>query len=304
MVVYRASAAAIGLAALLVSSLTAAPSFSDWFEPVNLGSAVNSSANDATPAVSKNGRSLYFSSNRKGAAFGPDIYVSRWDDLTGDWGAPVEIAQLNSRVIDTGPTLSRDEHWLFFTSNRNGTMDIWASFREHVHDDEGWETPVPLDPPVNSSSEDLVGGFFENGETGAPQIFFSSNRPIGMPMFGLDFYVSEMQPDGHFGPATRIAELSAPFADPGMMVTFDGLEAFFYSTRLGGAAEIFTATRETVLSAWSAPRNVAELNSPWVDQRPYIAADRRTLYFASDRPDASASGGLDLYVATRARQQR
>ena len=86
MVVVRATAAAIGLAALLVSSLTAAPSFSDWSEPLNLGSRVNSAANDATPAISKNGRSLYFSSTRKSPAAGPDLWVSRWDDVSGDWG--------------------------------------------------------------------------------------------------------------------------------------------------------------------------------------------------------------------------
>ena len=303
MVVLRAAAAAIGLAALLVPSLTAAPSFSDWSEPVNLGSLVNSAANDATPAISKNGRSLYFSSNRKNPGAGADIWVSRWDDVTGDWGSPVEIDEVNSGVIDSGPALSRDEHWLFFQSNRGGTMDIWVSYREHVHDDEGWERPLPVDGGVNSSFEETMGGFLENDETGTPQIFFSSNRPIGLPGFGFDFYVSDLQPDGTFGPPTRIAELSAPLADPGIMVTFDGLEAFFFSTRLGGPADIWTSTRQTVLDAWSSPANVTTLNSPQIDQRPYIAADRRTLYFASDRPDDSASGGLDLYVATRARQR-
>ena len=35
------------------------------------------------------------------------------------------------------------------------------------------------------------------------------------------------------------------------------------------------------------------------DQRPYVASDRKTLYFASDRQ--GGSGGLDLYVSTRER---
>ena len=311
MALHRAAATVVGLAALLVSSLTAAPNFSDWSEPVNLGSLVNSPANDATPAISKNGRSLYFSSTRNPAT-GPDIWVSRWDDMTGDWGSPVEIDAVNSdRIdilrIDTGPTLSRDEHWLFFQSNRGGNMDIWASFRENVHDDLGWEPPLPVESsvnssPVNSNFEETMGGLLENDETGTLQIFFSSNRP-SLPGFGFDFYVSDLQPDGKFGPPARIAELSAPLADPGLMVTFDGLEAFFYSTRLGGPADIWTATRQTVLDVWSAPTNVTTLNSPQIDQRPYIAADRRTLYFASDRLDASASGGLDLYVTTRIRQR-
>ena len=301
MVVSRAILAAIGIVALLVSSPTAAPNFSDWSQPVNLGSVVNSTANDATPAVSKNGRSLYFSSTRKGPATGADLWFSQWDEVTGDWSTPVEVASVNSAVIDSSPALSRDEHWLFFHSNRGGNMDIWVSYRAHVHDDLGWESPVALGSGVNSSAEESMGGYFENTETGTPQILFSSTRPSGIAgLGGFNFYVSDLQSNGTLGPARLITELSGAFADPGMMVRFDGLEAFFYRTAGPGIpADIWTATRRTVLDRWSAPVNVTVLNSGSVDQRPYVAADRRTLYFASDRPDVSASGGLDLYVATR-----
>lgn len=85
------------------------------------------------------------------------------------------------------------------------------------------------------------------------------------------------------------------------MVRFDGLEAFFFSTRPGfGMADMWTATRETVFDSWSAPVNMgAPLKTGAIDQRPYIASDRVTLYFASDRP--GGLGGLDLYVTTRSK---
>ena len=85
------------------------------------------------------------------------------------------------------------------------------------------------------------------------------------------------------------------------MVRFDGLEAFFYSTRPGfGMTDMWTTTRETVFDPWSAPVNLGYLlNGPGIDQRPYVASDRRTLYFASDRQ--GGAGGLDLYVSTRER---
>ena len=40
---------------------------------------------------------------------------------------------------------------------------------------------------------------------------------------------------------------------------------------------MWTATRQTVFDLWSEPINLALLNSVAIDQRPYIASDRRTL---------------------------
>jgi serine/threonine protein kinase len=148
--------------------------------------------------------------------------------------------------------------------------------------------------------EETMGGFFENDEGGAPQLFFSSTRP-GVGDF--DIYVAELQPHGTFGEATLVEGLNSNRADLGLMVRFDGLEAFFFSTRPGvGATDMWTATRQTVFDAWSPPTNLGPLvNSMRVDQRPYIASDRRTLYFASGRD--GGFGDNDLYVTTRSKNR-
>jgi len=64
---------AVVLFALVLAFLTlstsdpvAAPNFSAWGTPANLGAVVNSPFVDAGPAISKNGLSLYFHSNRPG----------------------------------------------------------------------------------------------------------------------------------------------------------------------------------------------------------------------------------------------
>jgi hypothetical protein len=286
----------IGL--VFAPSRTVAQKFSDWSAPVNLGALVNSSATDAVPAVSKHGRSLYFNSNRSGGSGANDLWVSQWNETAGDWGGPVNLgAVVNTSFIEASPALSRDEHWLFFHSNRGGNMDIWVSYRQHVHDDFGWETPVNAGAGVNSAFEESMGGFFDGGDDGVAQIFFASNRPgIG----GFDFYTSVVLTDGTFGPATLISELSSASADPGIRVSHTGLEAFFFSGRPGGRGgqDLWTATRETALDPWSAPVNLgAIVNSASIDQGPFLAADRQTLFFGSDRP--GGFGGTDLYVTTR-----
>jgi hypothetical protein len=280
-------------------SPSAAPEFGAWSPPVNLGSVVNSTANDAAPSISTRGSSLYFNSNRMGS-LGQDIWVSQWDDVAQEWGAPQNLGPfVNSGFIDASPRLSRDEHWLFFHSNRGGNMDIWMSYREHVHDDFGWEPPAPVVGGVNSAAEETMGGYFENDDLGTPHLYFGSTR-----LGNFDLFFSELQPDGTFGPATPIPALSSPAADPGMMVSFNGLEAFLMSGRMPGGSggqDLWTATRVAVGAPWSVPVNLGPTvnsgpttNSAGIDQGPYLAADRTTLYFASDR-----SGNLDLYVTTR-----
>ncbi len=110
-----------------------------------------------------------------------------------------------------------------------------------------------------------------------------------------DIYVSQLFPDGSFGPASVVAELNSPAGDYRPSVRFDGLEVFVHSDRLGslGGLDLWVATRETVSDFWSTPANLGPVvNSTATDQQAYIAANRRTLYFASNRP--GGFGGLDL----------
>lgn len=303
MVTLRAAVTAIALLILLTSYPTAAPQFTDWSEPINLGPAVNSTFNDGAPAVSKDGRSLYFASNRAGQFGGNDLYVSQWDDATGWWGPAVNLGPLvNTTATEFSPTLSRDGHWLFFHSNRPGSfvpgLDIWVSYREHVHDDFAWQAPMNLGSGVNAPGLDTDPSFVENDDLGVPQLFFSSNRAGSN-----DIYVSDLLPDGTFGPALIVPELSSPSMEPGVSVRFDGLEVFLFSSRplSQGGFDLWTATRETVFHPWSEPTNLGPLvNSQSNDNEPHIASDRQTLYFSSNR--TGGMGGADLYMTTRARR--
>jgi WD40-like Beta Propeller Repeat len=49
---------------LLVLLASAAPKYAPWGAPVNLGAVLNSPFADFGPAISKDGLSLYFSSDR------------------------------------------------------------------------------------------------------------------------------------------------------------------------------------------------------------------------------------------------
>jgi hypothetical protein len=289
---------------LVAHHVAAQGKFSDWSAPINLGSIVNSAFNDIGPAVSKDGLSLYFGSNRPGGSGGGlDIWVSQRASVEDPWGPPTVLGPIvNTSFTENVPSFSRDGHWMFFNSDRPGGFggtDIWVSWRAHTHDDFGWQPPVNIGPGVNTASGDSVGSYFENAEAGTPLLFFSSNRPgTGAAPGGP--YVSALAGDGSFGPATLVTELESPVDDMRPAIRFDGREIFLASSRLGslGGRDLWASLRETVFDTWSPPENVgAVVNSISNELTPYLSSDRRVLYFASDRP--GGFGAADLFATTR-----
>ena len=115
-----------------------------------------------------------------------------------------------------------------------------------------------------------------------------------------DIYVSRQQSDGRFGKAALVPDLSTPFRDAHPTVSPDGLEIFLASDRPGtfGGIDLWVSTRSTIDGAWSTPVNLGPLvNTPSNDRAPYLSADGKTLFFASDRPDGFGSN--DFYMTTR-----
>ena len=292
-------------ALVLVSAFTASPGaqrYSGWSAPINLGPLVNSTSMDRGPAISKDGLSLYFASNRPGGG-GEDISVSQRETRDSEWGPAVNLGPtINTSFSEMVPAFSRDGHLRFFASNRTGGLggvDIWVSRREHAHDDFGWQPAENLGAGVNSFSLDEGPSYFENDEVGVPQLYFSSSRLSGGPG---SIFVSEQAADGSFGPAVLIFELSGLGNTRRPSIRHDGLEIFFVSERAGipNSQDLWVATRETVFDAWSVPINLGSpVNSDLVDVQPYISSDRETLFFASNRP---GGGPTDLYMSTRTRR--
>jgi Tol biopolymer transport system component len=65
-----------GVGGLDIWVATRENSFSRWSTPVNPGGPLNSAADDGSPALSKDGKSLYFFSTRGGGFGGRDIWLT------------------------------------------------------------------------------------------------------------------------------------------------------------------------------------------------------------------------------------
>jgi hypothetical protein len=241
--------------------------------------------------------------------------VSHRDPRNGAWGPPAEITAPGINLgtsNDRVPTFSHDGHWLYFASNRDGTLDIWRSYRANVHDDNGWQTPEKLPAEINSpSSNEDAPTLFEDEDTGVTTFYFTSDRlrPDGTNA-GFDIYVSTLNPDGSFTPAALVSELSSPGRDTRTAIRRDGLEIFITSDRTdipGGAGgiDLWVSTRATTSASWGVPAPVVgsdpdhPINTAANDGAPALSSDGETLFFYSNRP--GGHGGNDLYMATRTR---
>jgi WD40 repeat protein len=279
--------------------------YSDWSAPVNLGPVVNSTSSDSQMAISKNGLSLYLTSGRAGGLGSVDLYVSQRASVDDPWGTPVNLGPtINSTSGEANPVFSRDEHTMYFQSDRPGglgSIDIWVSHREHTHDDFDWQPPVNL-AEINSTASDNAPAYFENEEDGLPQLYFASDRPGGAG--GLDIYVSEQTTDGSFGTPVRVAELNSTGGDTRPTIRHDGLEIFIQSNRAGtiGLADLWVSTRENTLDAWSNPVNLGNtVNTTFNEQNPFLSSDGKTLFFTSDRP--GGIGSTDIHMTTRTKRR-
>ncbi|MEY3368826.1 MAG: hypothetical protein RI973_1981 [Bacteroidota bacterium] len=149
-----------------------------WSAPEALGFE-REGINYGQPALSADGKILYFSSNDDEGWGGYDIWYS--ERTAEGWGTP---KLMNRSINTTGnekfPTIDRDT--LYFSSDFHpgmGGLDIFKTWRLP---DGGWAPVQNLKPPLNSGSDDF--GYIPDPagkkSAGVVQVgYFSSNRPEG-----------------------------------------------------------------------------------------------------------------------------
>ena len=105
---------------------------------------------------------------------------------------------------------------------------------------------------------------------------------------------------GPFGPPSIVGNGSISVTsadDQDCTMTGDALELYFSSTRVGGIAHIYTATRTSIGGAWSAPVAVSVLNSASdYDTTPEITRDGLLMWLTSSR---APTNGNDVYATSR-----
>lgn len=153
-----------------------------WTDPELLDKISLEETWDACPALSPDGKTLYFSSNRKGnSSGGNDIYVSKLNQ--GAWSRPQNLGKLvNTAGDEMFPYVAPDGRFFFASSGHQGLggLDIFVIDTVQVGIDTATKKPI-LQPkvrnagtPMNSSADDF-GIVYKSKVSG----YFSSNRDGG-----------------------------------------------------------------------------------------------------------------------------
>jgi WD40 repeat protein len=253
--------------------------FGEFGAPELVTTGLVSNGNFFGPALSPDGLHLYFSVALPGSE---QIYTATRQGLdSAVFSQATEVAPLNSAALEGSPFISRDDRRIYFFSDRNaGSRDIW--FSERADAGAAFSAPVLLGGVNTPSFEHLP--WLAADEL---SILFVSSRPNGR---NSDIWsATRARTDVPFGAAINLAALNSVATEGRVALSADGLSATFSSDRPGtlGAADIWAASRPDLGSAFSAPRNLAQLNSSAADLDVALSRDERELFFASSRNGVS-----------------
>lgn len=162
-----------------------------WGAAENLGAGVNTRFNEYAPALTPDGKTLYFASNRvrpgetmpaddawratireRRDRHDYDVYASSIVD--GAAGEARGVAGVNTAADEGSPAVSPAGDFLYFASDRAGGLGGYDIYRVRLGDEARWR-PENLGSSVNSGANELDPGLSTDGF----RLYFSSNRAWG-----------------------------------------------------------------------------------------------------------------------------
>ncbi|ABG59965.1 OmpA family protein [Cytophaga hutchinsonii] len=183
-----------------------------WSKPLPIEGSVNSRTyRENAAAVSPDGNTLFFASNREGGYGKLDLYMVKMNDK-GFWGKPINLGPtINTEVDDESPFMDFDGMTLYFSSRAHkgmGGLDIFKTYYDSTKGD--WTEPINMGYPINSADDDI--NFVLSGDGGHGYYASAKDDGVGEK----DIYMISMPPRED---RTKLIEkmkamhLDAPIAD-------------------------------------------------------------------------------------------
>lgn len=246
--------------------------------PALFGEGVISTGDYEThPAFSSSGDTVYF------LKCFPDVSVCAicvsWR-TNGHWSPP-EIMPFSGQYQDVDPFISKDGNTFYFASNRpvkagdsvRADWDIWTVQRRGM----GWDEPVHLDSPWNSSASEYFPTITDDGT-----LYFGSARPGGHG--GADIYFCRPFKPGFSTPKNVGAPINTQYHEYEPFIAPDESYLLFMATIPNGLSnsDLYISYRHD--STWTAPRKLREpINSSFVEWGAKVSHDGKFLFFGSTR---------------------
>lgn len=199
-----------------------------------MASVSDGSGNDSDPALSADGLTLYFQSDRGGGLGAGDIYVTTRTTLVTDFQTPSPVDAVDTADDDTQPALDVDGS-LWLASTRAGGLGGYNLYRA-ASVGSTFQSPAPV-MELNSASDEWSPTLSADGLT----IFFSSNRPGGAGKYDI-YTARRASTSAPFSAPTAVAELDTSENELPHWLSPDGCRLYLERSQ-GAAYEIYVATR-------------------------------------------------------------
>ena len=156
-----------------------------WQPMKALDNKINSSHRESSASISKDGNTLYFSTNKPGGEGGFDIYKANKE---GDsWKNVKNLGKaINTKYDEEAPYINASGTKLYFSSNGHesiGRMDFMFS---SLDENNNWLRPKNLGLPYNTTGDDVFIVYFDDTQTA----FFSRELADGLGK--LDIYIIQV----------------------------------------------------------------------------------------------------------------
>lgn len=199
---------------------------------------------------------------------------------------------VNTSGVEAVPRISNDGNTIYFKAEDReggyGGEDIFYSVR---NTDGSWSKPKALNDLNTDSHEALYG---VSGDGNIAVLFGNYEGSFG----NGDIFYSILTPEGWSMPCNLGGSINTDGWEAQATLGSDGRTLFFVSTRKGGMGGADIYVTQLTNEGWTKPVNLGStVNTSGDENRPVIAADGKTLYFASD--GHFGFGGKDVFMTRR-----
>jgi outer membrane protein OmpA-like peptidoglycan-associated protein len=158
-----------------------------WSPLVNLGPNINTKDGwEAQPSLAADGKTLYFTSLRKGSQDNDIYFSNKLPD--GTWGPAEPFTLINTAGKDKSPFFHQDGETFYFVSQSSrerpgmGGLDIFMMRKEG----NGWGPVQNIGFPINTPADEL--GIFVS--TDGKRAYFSSAKDQNWDIYSFDLYAA------------------------------------------------------------------------------------------------------------------
>lgn len=206
----------------------------DSFDPPEPIPELNTEEFESSPAISRDGLTLWFGSGREGGVGDTDVWVSTRPDRQSAWAPPTLVASLSSEAADIPRPLGSGERVMPLSSRRNDAGLYWTYLAERDETGE-FGAPVLVEELASTDAATVDGFLSDDGSS----LWFNSTPVDGTG----DLYLSTRETsEAPFGQPAPLEDVNTTSEERDPWLSPDGNLLYFASDRTG-VLQIFRCSR-------------------------------------------------------------